>query len=115
MKQVGIKHITGDALSDGNEALKVHFRELLKEEWDVDNYEFWIKECLENNYNKELQDIIVSLGAKLGFEIEYGLYAGKPGHIGADGIWKRPRARSSFWRSKRRLGPDQTSSNWRDT
>lgn len=90
MKAVQIQHITGGQLSDGNEELKTRFRAFLADDWDVDNYEFWIKECLESNLNKELQDILVSLGAKLGFKIEYGRYVGKQGEIGADGIWKLP-------------------------
>lgn len=89
MKPVQIRHITGGQLSDSNESLKARFREFLAENWEVENYEFWIKDCLENNLNRELQDIIVSLGAKLGFEVEYGRYAGKQGEIGVDGIWKR--------------------------
>jgi|WetSurMetagenome_2_1015567.scaffolds.fasta_scaffold264882_1 hypothetical protein len=89
MKPVQIRHITGGQLSDSNETLKARFREFLTEDWEVENYEFWIKDCLEKNLNKELQDIIVSLGAKLGFEVEYGRYAGKQGEIGVDGIWKR--------------------------
>jgi len=90
MKPVQIRHITGGQLSDSNEALKARFREVLSEDWDVENYEYWLQECLSSNMNKELQDILVSLGAKLGFEIEYGRYTGKQGEIGADGIWKRP-------------------------
>ena len=90
MKMVQIQHITGGQLSDRNEELKERFRDFLDDDWDVDNYEFWIKECLESNLNKELQDILVSLGAKVGFSIEYGRYVGKQGEIGADGIWELP-------------------------
>jgi hypothetical protein len=90
MKPVRIRHITGGQLSDGNESLKARFREFLAEDWEVENYGFWIKDCLESNLNKELQDIVVSLGVKLGFEVEYGRYAGRQGEIGVDGIWKRP-------------------------
>jgi len=90
MKAVQIRHIVGGQLSDSNETLKTRFREFLAEDWDVENYELWIEECLTSNLHRELQDIVVSLGAKLGFEVEYGRYAGKHGEIGADGIWKRP-------------------------
>lgn len=90
MKPVHIRHIIGGQLSDGNEPLKTRFREFLAEDWDVENYEFWIQDCLTHGLHRELQDILVSLGAKLGFEIEYGRYAGKQGEIGVDGIWKRP-------------------------
>lgn len=89
MKPVQIKHITNGQLSDSNDILKERFRSFLAEEWDIENYEYWIRECLDTNLNKELQDILVSLGTKLGFEVEYGRYAGKHGEIGADGIWKR--------------------------
>jgi hypothetical protein len=87
MKPVKITLITGGQLTDGNQELKERFRTLLAEDWDVDNYEYWIKECLDGNLNKELQDLLVSLGAKLGFDIEYGRYIGKQGEIGCDGIW----------------------------
>jgi hypothetical protein len=88
MKAVKIRHITGGQLSDSNEELKGRFRSFLADDWDLENYDLWITECLRGNLNKELQDILVSLGAKLGFEIEYGRYVGKQGEIGADGIWK---------------------------
>jgi len=90
MKPVKIAHITGGQLSDSNEELKKRFRAFLADDWDVDNYELWIEECLTNNLHKELQDILVSLGEKLGFEIEYGRYTGKQGEIGFDGIWTLP-------------------------
>ncbi len=90
MKPVKIQHIIGGQLSDGNETLKTRFREFLAEDWDIENYEFWIQDCLANGLHRELQDILVSLGAKLGLEVEYGRYAGKQGEIGVDGIWKRP-------------------------
>ena len=39
--------------------------------------------------HRAFQDLVVTLGKKIGFEIENGKYAGKVGEIGYDGIWKR--------------------------
>jgi len=50
----------------------------------------WMDECLEKtgpNFNRALQDIVNSIGERLGFTVEYGLYAGKTGSIGFDGRW----------------------------
>ncbi len=57
----------------------------------------YMDECLEKGgkggreFNNALQDIIISVGKKLGFDIEYGLYSGSRSNeqIGYDGLWKK--------------------------
>jgi hypothetical protein len=47
--------------------------------------------CLESSFNDSglvLQDIINDLGSRLDNEVSSGLYRGKPGEIGFDGVWK---------------------------
>ncbi len=47
--------------------------------------------CLEQPFKGSgyaLQDIVNAIGSRLGFNVEIGLYQGKPGKIGFDGIWR---------------------------
>ena len=47
--------------------------------------------CLEQPFQGSgyaLQDIVNEIGNRLGFNVEAGLYQGKPGKIGFDGIWR---------------------------
>jgi hypothetical protein len=47
----------------------------------LEDLEQWVKECLEKSgekFNKALQDIINAVGKRLGFDVAYGLYKGKP-------------------------------------
>lgn len=56
----------------------------------VDDLERWIETCLTKSgqqYNFALQDIVNAIGKRLGFEVSYGLYQGKPGQVGYDGLW----------------------------
>lgn len=50
----------------------------------------WVSECLEKSgqsFHRALQDIVNCIGERLGFDVEYGLYAGRIGAIGYDGKW----------------------------
>jgi hypothetical protein len=50
----------------------------------------WVDECLEkpgHGFNRAFQDIINCIGGKLGFNVQYGSYAGRVGAIGYDGKW----------------------------
>ena len=52
--------------------------------------EAWVNECLEKtgqSLNRALQDIVNCVSARLGFNVEYGLYAGRKDAIGYDGKW----------------------------
>lgn len=49
--------------------------------------------CLNSSFDKSgmvLQDIVNEFGRRLDYEVENGLYQGKRGEIGFDGIWKDP-------------------------
>ena len=51
----------------------------------------YARHCLEASFNKSglvLQDIINELGRRLDFDVENGLYQGKPKAVGFDGIWR---------------------------
>lgn len=57
----------------------------------LENLEDFIGTCLTKTgqqYNFALQDIVNAIGKRLGFEVEYGIYQGKPGTIGYDGLWQ---------------------------
>ena len=76
-------------LRDGSPASK-EFREFLS----IVPPEFldrYASECLGaekfSDGGKVLQDIINEVGRRLDFEVENGLYAGKVGEIGFDGLW----------------------------
>lgn len=48
--------------------------------------------CLEQSFKDSgsaLQDIVNEIGCRLGYHVEAGLYQGKPGKIGFDGVWRR--------------------------
>src|SRR6266702_4098359 len=51
----------------------------------------YARHCLEKSFEKSglvLQDIVNELGRRLDFEVENGLYQGKPKAVGFDGIWR---------------------------
>jgi hypothetical protein len=77
-------------LLDDNEASK-DFRKFLKTV-PSDNVVRYCTELLQTTKFKEapsaLQDIINEVGRRSGFEVEHGLYRGKPTAIGFDGIWR---------------------------
>ncbi|MBI4496819.1 MAG: hypothetical protein HY689_02830 [Chloroflexi bacterium] len=87
--------LLGSHLSDhGNE--KDRFRQFIEQdEWTKEDYERWLSECAQNGgasariYYNALQDIVISIGKRLGFEIEYGRYAGSTTDVAFDGMWKR--------------------------
>ena len=76
-------------LRDGNDTSR-EFRELLRNITPqlIQKYAY---NCLEQPFKDSgyaLQDIVNEIGSRLGFYVEAGLYQGKPGKIGFDGIWK---------------------------
>lgn len=84
-------------ISDSGDS-KLRFREFLKNEVnEVEEYDEFLRECLEKGgrggrqFNNALQDIIISIGEKIGFDVEYGLYSGTRDEteIGYDGLWKK--------------------------
>lgn len=90
-----ILHLLGDELKDGTEQV-IRFREFIeKEKWPTEQIRKWLDECINESKgandpsNRAFQDLVISLGRRLGFEIQYGRYTGKSGAENYDGIWKR--------------------------
>lgn len=90
-----ILNLVGGDLKDDSDSTE-KFREFIcLEKWGINQYKEWLDECIQSGkgaqdpLHRALQDLVVTLGKKIGFEIEYGKYAGKAGEIGYDGIWKR--------------------------
>lgn len=83
-----------EKLKDGSEQSK-KFREFIEQKWTTEQTRKWLNECVTKSsgahdpYNRAFQDLIISLGKRLGFEIEYGRYTGKSGEDNYDGIWRR--------------------------
>jgi len=60
---------------------------------NVDLLAKYINQCLEKAFKDNglvLQDLINELGRRLDFNVENGLYQGRVGKIGFDGLWKSP-------------------------
>ena len=75
-------------LSDGNKT-STELRELLDQVPSSLLHSF-AQDCLEAKFDGNgfaLQDIINQVGIRLGFVVKYGLYRGRKGAIGHDGIW----------------------------
>jgi hypothetical protein len=90
-----VLNLIGRELKDNSEESK-RFREFIEnDKWTTEQINKWLTECISKGsgphdpYNRAFQDLIVSIGKKIGFEISYGRYAGKTGEDNYDGIWKR--------------------------
>lgn len=90
-----ILNLLGKELKDDSEQVR-RFREFVEQEkWTTEQIRKWLDECIANSsgahdpYNRAFQDLVVSLGKRLGFEIQYGRYMGKSGEENYDGIWKK--------------------------
>lgn len=90
--------LLSESLTDKSEESKARFRSFIAQpKWTVEDYEGWFEECSEKGgrdseghaYYNAVQDIVVSLGERLGMEIEYGRYSGSQHETGFDGLWKR--------------------------
>lgn len=90
-----ILNLIGNELKDSSEQTK-RFREFIEQDkWDIKQIKKWLDECINNSsgsndpYNRAFQDLIVSIGRRLGFNIQYGRYLGKSGEDNFDGIWSK--------------------------
>ena len=90
-----VLNLLGKELKDDSEQAK-RFREFVeKEKWTNEQIRKWLDECIANSsgahdpYNRAFQDLVISLGKRFGFEIQYGRYTGKSGEENYDGVWKR--------------------------
>jgi hypothetical protein len=90
--------LIGEPLSDKKEEAKARFRRYVAQpKWSPDDYRAWLTECTEKGgrdsdtrvYYSALQDIVVSLGHRLGLQVEYGRYSGSQTEPAFDGLWKR--------------------------
>lgn len=89
-----LKLIGGELRDESDQSIR--FREFIEQDkWEIDQIKRWLDECINSSsgahdpLNRAFQDILVSLGKRLGFEIEYGRYVGKSGHDNFDGIWRK--------------------------
>lgn len=89
-------NLIGNNLKDDD--IRSRFHKFLESEiTEQETLKRYMDECIEKGgkggreFNNALQDIIVSVGKKLGFNIEYGLYSGSKSNeqIGYDGLWKK--------------------------
>lgn len=90
--------LLGEPMTDKAEEAKSRFRHFVsRPKWTVEDYQDWLLECAEKGgrdaegrvYYNALQDIVISLGQRLGMEVEYGRYSGSQQDIAFDGLWKR--------------------------
>ena len=90
-----ILNLIGGELKDDEDSSKRFRNFISQDKWETDQYEEWLRECIykgkgpHDPYNRAFQDLIVTLGMKLGFNVEYGKYAAKPGKMEHDGLWER--------------------------
>ena len=75
-------------LQDGKDSQE-KFRHFIKQEkWRLEDLEVWLSESIKSEWDKEFQDLIIALGGRLGFDIEFGCYRTISGRIPFDGLWK---------------------------
>ncbi len=90
-----ILNLLGNELKDESSQSR-RFREFIEQEkWTSEQIKEWLTECINRSsgphdpYNRAFQDLVVSLGKRLGFSIKYGRYVGRSGKENYDGIWER--------------------------
>ncbi|MCL2545579.1 MAG: hypothetical protein FWE06_00090 [Oscillospiraceae bacterium] len=80
----------GNGKLTDNSSTSIEFKELLSN-LPTTKLETYINECLAEsgeNAHKALQDLVNEIGVRLGFTVEFGLYKGKKGSVGNDGLWE---------------------------
>jgi hypothetical protein len=105
-------------LADGSKCSK-EFRDYLRE-LPAEKLFAHVEFCLSNVFDKSgfvLQDLVNELGRRLDYEVENGLYQGKAGQIGWDGIWTAPNGHSIVVEVKTtdayRINLDSGAANYR--
>ncbi|UYV16199.1 hypothetical protein [Porphyrobacter sp. ULC335] len=82
--------IAGDGKLRDSSLCSSELRDFLKEV-DSDALAKFTDECLVDTFENSglvLQDVVNEMGRRLEFLVENGLYRGKPGSVGFDGIWQ---------------------------
>jgi len=96
--QLETKHLqqiiafSGDGKLRDHSAAAKEFRDLLAAV-PSSVLERFVSDCLSTAFPDSglaLQDVVNEVGKRLGFEVEDGLYQGKVGHVGCDGLWRLP-------------------------
>lgn len=71
--------LLGNELKDSNEKPKIFRKFIEQEKWDTEQIEKWLNDCINNNSDDKIfkrtcnfafQDLVISLGKRLGFEID---------------------------------------------
>lgn len=96
--QIGdILGLLGGKLDDKQES-KTRFREfILQDRWEPQQFEAWLKECAqrgkatEREWYNAMQDLVVAIGKRLGFVVDFGRYGGSSSEIAYDGLWRSGR------------------------
>jgi hypothetical protein len=81
--------LCGDGNLRDHSTTSSEFRELL-ENVSSQLLSRYAEECLNSSFNNSgfaLQDVVNEVGSRLGFEEQPGLYRGRSGAIGFDGVW----------------------------
>jgi len=90
-----VLELIGGELKDGADATERFRNYISKEKWDIYQYKEWLDECIREGkgshdpYNRAFQDLVICLGKKLGFKINFGKYQVKHGEEGYDGLWEK--------------------------
>jgi len=72
-------------LKDDSEQRKRLWQFIEDETWTTEQIRAWMDECIAKSsgphdpYNRVFQDLVVAVGKRFGFQVEYGRYAGKHG------------------------------------
>ena len=91
-----ILNLIGGELKDDIDATSRFRNFISQEKWETDQYKEWLDECIKEGkgshdpYNRAFQDLVVTVGRKLGFDVKYGKYQVRRGEeAGFDGLWER--------------------------
>jgi len=80
--------------AEGEDTPRERFRRyLVAEVSEIGLLRDYVETCLRTSgpqWNRALQDLVNRIGELLGFEVEYGRYAGRQGVVGHDGHWRSP-------------------------
>ena len=97
MASIGIGDILGllGGKLDDRQETKTRFRAFIQQDkWEPQHFAAWLEECKsrgntsEREWYNAMQDLVVAIGQRLGFEVEFGRYGGSREEIAYDGLWQ---------------------------